>query len=98
MRNKSNDLRPISANNKEANTHIRSKSKPLYSITPNNLRNNRPFNIRFDGQITTNYTNNPVPVRNLLPSIENNRGSTKNGDKEEMLNQIENLSKIYKFC
>lgn len=97
MRNKSIDARPISANNKDMPIQLRSKSKPVQSRTPNHYRNNRPFNIKFDNQVNTNYTNNPLPVRNLLPSIDNRGESMKHKEKDEMLNQIENLSKIYLF-
>ncbi len=85
-RNKSNDGRAISAKNKNFND--RSKSKP--HLTPSSIRNNRPFNIKFENKVNTNYNNN---YNNY--NLPNERLETKgdNKDKDEMLNQIENLSK-----
>lgn len=110
-RNKSNEIRAISAHMKDGNlNHNRSKSKPMMymSKTPNhNSRggnSNKPFsNIKFDNS-KTNYNNNynfnnvggnisNNKYNNNLPLISDNRVETK--EKEEMLNQIENLSKNY---
>ena len=90
-RNKSNDSRAMSAKPKENinnnNIYNRSKSKPFVSKTPNSIRNNRPFNnIKFENKVNTNYSN--------LPVLYDRQDTKTEKDKEDMLNQIENLSKL----
>jgi hypothetical protein len=89
---KSDNTRAISANIKDKNIYNngRNKSNPIMSKTPLNYRNNKPFEIKFDKQHDTNYSYKHSKI-SALPSLKDNNLY----EKEDMLNQIENLSKYF---